>query len=193
MLNACVPESADVGLAAWTVDPATAIISASFATTVQYLAAVYYRPANDTAPLPSKVLIPNVIVGSWTNIQAALINIDQLGANSPGVTLAITAAVQAAAAGLNTLALTWAAAAPAVLPAGRYWIGFNVTGTAGTAASASNPGATSALGANAGTDLPHARFGIAAATGVFTSGTNIVPATITATTAAGQLLCAALA
>ena len=114
MLNACVPESADVGLAAWTVDPATAIISASFATTVQYLAAVYYRPANDTAPLPSKVLIPNVIVGSWTNIQAALINIDQLGANSPGVTLAITAAVQAAAAGLNTLALTWAAAAPAV-------------------------------------------------------------------------------
>ena len=192
MLNATVPEAADVGLAAWTVDPASAIISASLLTTVQYLAAVYYRPEADTAPLPSKVLVPNVVVGSWTFFQWALINMDQVGQNAPGTILAVTPNILPVA-GLNTLALTYAAVAPATLPAGRYWLGVNVTGTVGTMLSASNPGSTSQLGAAAGTDLAHCRFGEAVGTGNFVSGANITPAGNIATTAAGQLVCAALA
>jgi hypothetical protein len=190
--NATVPEAADVGLAAWTVDPASAIISASLLTTVQYLAAVYYKPEFDTSPLPTKVLVPNVVVGSWTFFQWAVINMDQVGANNPGVVLATTTNILPVA-GLNTLTLTWNSSAPASLPGGRYWLGVNVTGTVGTMLSASNPGANSGLGANAGTDLAHCRFGEAVGTGNFTLGANITPASNIATTAAGQLVCAALA
>lgn len=192
MLNATVTEPADLGMAAWSLDPAACIVSAALATTVQYLAAVYYRPAWNTAPLPSKVLLPNGVAGTSTILQAALINMDQVGANAPGTVLATSPATgTAAAAGLNTLPLTYIAAAPPTLPQGRYWIGVvNVTGTTTTFLASPNPGAGN-LGVNAGTDAAHSRFGIAATTSAFPG--SIVVASIVNTVAAGLCLCAALA
>lgn len=189
--NSCAVEAVDVGLAAWTLDPASAIISGSFATTVNYLAAVYYRPEFDLPPLPQNIWVPNVVLGSWTNIQAALICMDNVAGLGAGYIAATSPAVNAGAAGLNKLVLTYAAAFPAVLPQGRYWIGWNVTGTLGTALAASNPGSAQ-LGINMAADAAHSRFGIAATTGVFTAGNSIVPGTITQTLAAGLCLCAAL-
>jgi len=190
--NACVTEAVDVGLAAWTLDPAACIISASFATTVQYLSALYYRAEADSAPLPGNILVPNVVLGSWTNIQAALITMDPIGPLAAGFILAISPAVNAGAAGLNRLVLTYAATAPAFLPTGRYWIGWTIAGTLGTALGSPNPGSAQ-LGLNMGTDAAHARVGIAAATGVFTLGGNVVPGTVTQTVGAGLHLCAGLA
>jgi hypothetical protein len=188
--NATVPEASDLGLCGWTIDPATAIISGSFAAAVQYLAAVYYKPEFDTPPLPQRIFVPNVIVGSWTAMQLGLINMDQLGANNPGTVLAIdNNAVPVA--GLNARALTYAAAAPPVLPQGRYWISLVVTGTTGTALAASNPGA-GGLGLNVGTDAAHTRFGIALGTGILVAGANITPASNVQTVGAGLALCAAL-
>ncbi len=192
--NATNTEAADLGLAAWSLDPAACIVSAALATTVQYLAAVYYRPEFDTAPLPTKVLLPNGVAGTSTVIQAAVINMDQLGANAPGTVLATTPATgTAAAAGLNILPLTWIAAAPPALPQSRLWIGvMNITGTTTTFLGSPNPGAAN-LGINAGTntDVAHCRFGIASATSAF--GATIAPASNVITNAAGLCLCAALA
>jgi hypothetical protein len=190
--KASVVESADLGLAAWSLDPAACIVSQALATTVQYLAAVYYAPDPATAPLPSRVLLPNGVAGTSTILQAALISMDQLGANAPGTVLATSPATgTAAGAGLNSLPLTYIAAAPAALPAGRYWIGImNTTGTTTTFLASSNPGAGN-LGINVGTDAAHTRFGIAATTGAF--GAAIVPASIVQTIGAGLCLCAALA
>jgi hypothetical protein len=191
-LNATVVESSDLGLAAWSLDPATCIVSAALATTVQYLAAVYYKADPATSPLPSRVLIPNGVAGTSSIIQAALINMDQLGANAPGTVLATSpASGTAMAAGLNSLPLTYAAAAPAQLPQGRYWIGLmNTTGTTTTCLASSNPGAGN-LGVNVGADAAHTRFGIAATTGAFPA--SIVVASIVNTVGAGLCLCAALA
>lgn len=188
--NACVPEACDLGLAAWSLDPATAIVSAALATTVQYLAAVYYRPDFATAPLPSRILVPNVVVGTSSAFQAGLICMDQVGQNAPGTLLASSPAAGTASAGLNALVLTYVAAAPAALPQGRYWIAVvNTTGTTTTALAASNPGAGN-LGINMGTDAAHTRFGTAATTGALG---NIVPGSISASVGAGLGLCAALA
>jgi len=193
--NACVTEAIDVGLAAWTLDPAACIISASFATTVQYLAGLYYRDEPDSPPVPGNILVPNVVLGSWTNIQAALITMDPIGPLAAGYILAISPAVNAGAAGLNRLVLTYSAAALAALanglPSGRYWIGWTVAGTLGTALGSPNPGSAQ-LGLNMGTDAAHTRFGIAAATGVFALGGNVVPGTVTQTMGAGLALCAGL-
>jgi hypothetical protein len=190
--NGTDTEPADFGLAAWSLDPATCIVSAALATAVQYLAAVYYRPDTHTASLPSRVLLPNGVAGTSTILQAALINMDQVGQNAPGTVLATSPATgTAAAAGLNSLPLTYVAAAPAALPQGRYWIGImNTTGTTTTFLASPNPGAGN-LGVNAGTDAAHSRFGIALGTGAF--GTSIVPASIVNTVGAGLCLCAALA
>jgi hypothetical protein len=192
VLNATVTEPADLGMSAWSLDPAACIVSAGLATTVQYLAAVYYRPSVATSPLPSKVLLPNGVAGTSTILQAALINMDQVGQNAPGTVLATSpASGTAAAAGLNTLPLTYAAVAPAALPQGRYWIGImNTTGTTTTFLASPNPGAGN-LGLNAGTDAAHSRFGIAVGTGAF--GASIVVASIVNTVGAGLALCAALA
>jgi hypothetical protein len=190
--NATVVESSDLGLWAWSLDPAAAIVSAALATTVQYLAAVYYRPDPATAPLPTRVLLPNGVAGTSTILQAALINMDQVGANAPGTVLATSPATgTAAAAGLNSLPLTYAATAPASLPSGRYWVGImNTTGTTTTFLASSNPGAGN-LGVNVGADAAHTRFGIALSTGAF--GVSIAPASIVQTVGAGLCLCAALA
>lgn len=190
MLNATLTEPADLGLAGWSLDPAACIVSAALATTVQYLAAVYYRPAINTAPLPSRILVPNGVVGTSTAFQVGLINMDQVGANVPGTLLASSPAAGTIAAGLNSFALAYVAAAPAALPQGRYWIAFvNTTGTTTTGLASSNPGA-GGLGVNAGTDAAHTRFGIAATTGALG---NIVPGSIVQTVGAGLCLCAALA
>lgn len=190
--NATVVESADLGLAAWSLDPATCIVSAALATTVQYLAAVYYKPDPQTASLPSRVLLPNGVAGTSSILQAALITMDQLGQNAPGTVLATSPATgTAAAAGLNSLPLTYAAVAPAALAQGRYWIGLmNTTGTTTTFLASSNPGAGN-LGINVGADAAHTRFGIALTTGAF--GASIAPASIVQTVGAGLCLCAALA
>jgi hypothetical protein len=190
VLNATVTEPADLGLAAWSLDPASCIVSAGLATTVQYLAAVYYRPSVNTAPLPSRVLLPNGIVGTSSAFQVGLINMDTVGQNAAGTLLASSPAAGTLAAGLNSLALTYIANAPAALPQGRYWIAVvNTTGTTTTGLASPNPGA-GGLGVNAGTDAAHARFGIAATTGALG---NIVPASIVNTVGAGLCLCAALA
>lgn len=192
MLNANVVESSDLGMAAWSLDPAACIVSAALATTVQYLAGVYYRPDPNTAPLPSKVILPNGVAGTSTILQAALINMDQVGQNAPGTVLATSPATgTAAGAGVNTLPLTYVATAPAALPPGRYWIGvMNTTGTTTTFLGSPNPGAGN-LGVNIGTDAAHSRFGIALTTGAF--GALIAPASIVNTVGAGLCLCAALA
>ena len=191
--NASVVEASDLGLAAWSLDPAACIVSAALATTVQYLSAVYYRPDVATAPRPSKVLFPNGVAGTSTIFQVAVINMDQLEGFAPGTVLATSAAAGTIAAGLNAFTLTWIAGVPASLPQGRYWIGImNTTGTTTTGLASPNPGAAN-LGANAGpgADVAHCRFGIAVTTGVFPAA--ITPASIVITNAAGLCLCAALA
>jgi hypothetical protein len=186
--NACVPEACDLGLAAWTLDPATAIVSTALATTVQYLAGLYYKPEYDTPPLPSRIFVPNGIVGTSTAFQVGLITMDPVAGNPAGTLLASSPAAGTLSAGLNAFALTYIGAAPPVLPQGRYWIAFvNTTGTTTTILSGSNPG-TQGLGLNVGTDLAHTRFGVAATTGALG---NIVPGSITAG-GAGFALCAAL-
>jgi hypothetical protein len=188
--NAGNTEPADLGLAAWSLDPAYCVLSAGLATTVQYLAAVYYKPEFDTAPLPSRVLFPNGVVGTSSAFQVGLINMDQVGANTPGTLLASSPAAGTIAAGLNSLALTYIAAAPPSLPQGRYWVAVvNTTGTTTTGLSA--PYATAGnLGLNMGTDAAHSRFGIAATTGALG---NIVPASIVQTEATLLNLCVGLA
>lgn len=194
--NANVVEASDLGLAAWSLDPAACIVSAALATTVQYLAAVYFKPDTATAPRPSKVLIPNGVAGTSTIIQVAVINMDQLEGFAPGTVLATSpASGTAMVAGLNVAPLTWIAGVPANLPAGRYWIGImNTTGTTTTCLGSPNPGAAN-LGVNAGpgADVTHCRFGIAVGTGVFTPGGLITVASNVITNAAGLCLCAALA
>lgn len=186
--NAGVTEAMDLGLAAWTLDPAYCAISGSFVATTQYLAGVYYRPEYDSAPFPTTILVPNVIVGSWTQMQLGLICMDQCGQNAPGTLLAASAAALPTA-GITSQAIVPVATAPATLPAGRYWIAMRIVGTTGTALAAVNPGTSGALGINMGSDTAHARFGIAATTGALV---NIVPASIVTTTSAGLCLCAAL-
>lgn len=188
--NAAVPEATDLGLGAWTLDPATCIVSAGLATTVQYLAQFFWK-ASDPAvsPLPSRIIVPNGIVGTSSAFQVGIIAIDQVGANAPGTLLASSAAAGTISAGLNSFALTWIAAAPAVLPQGRYWVAFvNTTGTTTTILASSNPGAAN-LGVNAGpnADVSHCRFGIASPTGALG---NITPANNVITNAAGLCLCA---
>ena len=185
-VNATVTEAQDVGLGAWTLDPAYCAISGSFVATTQYLAAFYWRPGPGVAPFPSRILLPNVIVGSWTLVQTGIICMDQVGQNAPGTLLAASVAVLPTA-GLNSQALVNVAAAPAVLPAGRYWVAMVVTGTLGTALAAQNPGTSGSLGLNMGTDVAHSRFGISAIAGALV---NIVPANIISTTSAGLCLCA---
>jgi len=187
--SATVTEASDVGLGAWTLDPATCIISGSFVAATQYLASIYWRPEPDSAPFPTRILLPNVVVGSWTLVQAGIICQDQVGPNVPGTLLASCVAVLPVA-GLNSLALVPVAAAPLALPQGRYWVALVVTGTLGTALAASNPGTSGSLGINMGTDVPHSRFGIAATSGALG---NIVPASIVSTTSNGLCLCAGVA
>lgn len=187
-VNASVTEAQDVGLGAWSLDPAYCIISGSFVATTQYLAAVYWKQGPGVAAFPTTALVPNVIVGSWTQLQLGLICQDQVGANAPGTLLAASVAALPTA-GVTSQALVPVAAAPAVLPSGRYWIAMRVVGTTGTALAAANPGTSGALGTNLGTDTAHARFGIAATTGALV---NIVPASIVTTTSAGLCLCAAV-
>jgi hypothetical protein len=188
--NATITEPADLGIAAWTLDPAACIVSAGLATTVQYLARLDYRPDPNTAPLPTKVLVPNGVVGTSTAFQVGLVCIDQVGANAPGTLLASSPAAGTISAGLNTFALTYIAAAPAFLPQGRYWIAFvNTTGTTTTVLASSNPGAGN-LGVNLGTDAAHTRFGTSGATGALG---NVTPGSISASVGAGLCLCAALA
>ena len=191
MLNSTVTEPADLGLGAWSLDPAHCIVSAGLATTVQYLAAVYYRPAPNTAPLPTKVVVPNGVVGTSTAFQVGLITQDQLGANGPGTLLASSPAAGTISAGLNLFTLTYIAAAPVALPEGRYWIAFvNTTGTTTTGLASPNPGAAN-LGVNAGPgpDVAHCRFGIASPTGALVT---INPALNVITNGAGLCVCAAL-
>jgi len=184
--NAGVTECFDVGLGAWTLDPAACIISGSFVATTQYLASFYWRPEFDVAPFPTQILLPNVVVGSWTLVQTGIICQDQCGQNAPGTLLASCVAVLPTA-GLTSTTIVPVATAPAVLPGGRYWVALVVTGTTGTALAASNPGTSGSLGINMGTDVAHSRFGIAATTGALV---NIVPASIVSTTSAGLCLCA---
>jgi hypothetical protein len=188
--NATITEPSDLGVAAWSLDPAACIVSQALATTVQYLARVDYRLDPATANQPSRILFPNGVVGTSSAFQVGLICMDQVGASAPGTLLASSAAAGTLAAGLNSFALTWIAAAPAALPQGRYWIAVvNTTGTTTTGIASPNPGA-GGLGLNLGTDAAHTRFGIAATTGALG---NIVPASIVQTVGAGLALCAALA
>lgn len=187
-VNATVTEAQDVGLAAWTLDPAYCAVSGSFVATTQYLAAFYWRGGPGVAPFPSTALVPNVIVGSWTGMQLGVICMDQVGANAPGTLLAASV-VALPTAGITSQALVATATAPATLPNGRYWLAMRVVGTTGTALAAVNPGTSGSLGTNMGTDAAHSRFGIAATTGALV---NIVPSTIVSTTSAGLCLCGAV-
>jgi hypothetical protein len=187
-VNCSTIEAQDVGLGAWSLDPANCIISGSFVATTQYLASIYWRPGPGVAPFPTTALVPNVIVGSWTFMQLGLICQDQCGQNAPGTLLAASVNTLPTA-GITSQALVAVAAAPAVLPPGRYWIAMRVTGTVGTALAAANPGTSGSLGTNMGTDVAHSRFGIAATTGALV---NIVPASIVSTTSNTLCLCAAV-
>lgn len=189
--NACVPEAVDLGLAAWTMDPATTIVSTALATTVIYLASVYYKPEFDLPPLPANIFVPNGIVGTSTAFQVGLYNQDPIGNLPAGTLLASSPGAGTIAAGLNKFVLTYTAAGLALgaLPQGRYWIALlNTTGTTTTGVAAGNPGAAG-LGANVGTDTNHMRFA--------TNGTGAtLPATIAPASnvaaGAGLCLCAAL-
>lgn len=188
--NATITEPADLGVAAWSLDPAACIVSTGLATTVQYLARVDYKADAATSPLPTKVLFPNGVVGTSSAFQVGLICIDQVAANAPGTLLASSPAAGTLSAGLNSLTLTYIAAAPAALPQGRYWIAVvNTTGTTTTGLASPNPGVGN-LGVNLGTDAAHTRFGTAATTGALG---NIVVGSIVQTVGAGLCLCAALA
>lgn len=182
--NSSAIEAVDLGLAAWSVDPATTIVSTAFATTVVYLASVYYKPEFDVAPQPANIYVPNGVVGTSAAFQVGLYNQDLVGTNVAGTLLASSSAVGTISAGLNKYVLTYIAAAPAVLPQGRYWIAFlNTTGTTTTGAAASNAGAAQ-LGANMGTDTAHMRFA--------TNGTGAALAatiTVASNVAAGAGLC----
>ena len=190
--NAAVPEATDFGLGAWTLDPATCIVSGSFVAASWYLSSFVWKTGDlSVAPFPSRIIIPNVVIGSWTLIQVGIVNQDQVGANAPGTILAASAATLPVTNTANSLAIVPAATAPPVLPQGRYWVIFTPTGTTGTALAASNPGTSGAFGANMGTDTAHARFGITGAGGAtFAAGGTIVPANIVTTTSAGLCLCA---
>jgi hypothetical protein len=177
--NATVVEASDLGLGAWTADPAAGITSGSFAAATQYLAAFFWKAEADVAPFPSLVLMPNVIVGSWTLVQFGIICQDQVGQNAPGTLLASSTATLPTA-GITTQALAAAATAPAALPQGRYWLSLVITGTTGTALSTANPLAAS-LGNNLGTDTNHMRFA--------TNGTTIASITPASNVAAGATLC----
>lgn len=187
--NACVPEAVDVGLAAWTIDPATCIVSTALATTVVYLSSIYYKPEFDIAPQPPNIYVPNGVVGTSSAFQVGLYTQDAVGANVAGTLLASSPAAGTLSAGLNKFTLTYIAAAPTSLPQGRYWLAFlNTTGTTTTALSASNPG-TGALGVNVGTDTAHMRFATngtgAALAATITPGSNVAAG-------AGLFLCGAL-
>jgi hypothetical protein len=187
--NAAVPEATDFGLGAWTLDPATCIVSGSFVATSWYLASFVWKTGDlSVAPFPTRILIPNVIVGSWTLLQVGIVNQDPVGNNAAGTVLA-SSTPTLPTAGVTSQVITPIAAAPSVLPQGRYWVIANVTGTTGTALAASNPGTSGSLGTNMGTDTAHARFGIAGATGASLPA-SIVPANIVSTTSAGLCLCA---
>jgi hypothetical protein len=174
--NATVVEASDLGLGAWTVDPASCIVSGSFVAATQYLASFFWKPdAASSAPFPTVVLVPNIVVGSWTLAQFGIICQDQVGANVPGTLLASSTATLPVV-GIWSQVLTPAAAAPAILPEGRYWLSLVITGTTGTASSASNQGAAN-LGANLGTDTAHMRFA--------TNGTTIATITPSSNVAAG--------
>jgi hypothetical protein len=165
--NATVVEASDLGLGAWTVDPASCIVSGSFVAATQYLASFFWKPdAASSAPFPTQVLVPNVVVGSWTLAQYGILCQDQVGANVPGTLLANTTAALPTA-GIDSLTLTPVTGAPAVLPEGRYWLSLVVTGTTGTASSASNQG----------TDTAHMRFA--------TNGTTVASITPSSNVAAG--------
>jgi hypothetical protein len=173
--NACVTEACDVGLAAWSLDPGACIVSGGLATTVQYLAGIYYRPEPDLPPLPGNIYVPNGVAGTSSAFQVGLITMDPIGALAAGVLLASSPAAGTIVAGLNKFVLTYVAGAPAVLPQGRYWLAaVNTTGTTTTTLASPCPG-NSNLGLNMGTDAAHSRFGIAATTGALG---NIVPGTI---------------
>jgi hypothetical protein len=177
---AAVPEATDLGLGAWTDDPTTGTISGSFVAATLYLAAFYWKAEADVTPFPTVVLIPNVIVGSWTALQTGIFCQDQLGANAPGALLANSAAVLPTA-GITVSNLTVVAAtAPAALPQGRYWLGLIVTGTTGTALSTANPFAAG-LGNNLGTDTSHMRFA--------TNGSAMASIAPASNVAAGATLC----
>jgi hypothetical protein len=177
--NATVVEASDLGLGAWTADPAAGITSGSFVAATQYLAAFFWKAEADVAPFPTLALFPNVVVGSWTLLQAGIIGQDQVGANAPGTLLA-TSTATLPTAGIFGLALTPTATAPAVLPQGRYWLSMVVTGTLGTALSTANP-LGAALGNNLGTDTNHMRFA--------TNGTTIASITPSSNVAAAATLC----
>lgn len=190
--QAAVPEATDLGLAAWTIDPATTIVSAAIATTVIYLAQLFYKVESDVAPLPSSIFLPNGVVGTSAAFQVGLYCVDTVqgttgGPQAPGTLLASSPAAGTIAAGINRFALTWN---PAILslPQGRYWAAaLNTTGTTTTAAAASNAGAAN-LGANLGTTAATMRFA--------TNGTGAsLPSTITpaSNTAAGAGLCLCMA
>src|SRR5580692_6541113 len=113
-VNASTPEAQDVGLGAWTADPATGATSGSFVAATLYLAAFYWRQGPGVAAFPARALLPNVVVGSWTLVQMGIYNQDQVGANVPGTLLASTTAALPTA-GITSQALTAAATAPATL------------------------------------------------------------------------------
>ena len=190
--NATVPEASDLGLAAWTMDPATTIVSTALATTVIYLAMLFYRPEFDVAPLPGTVYFPNGVVGTSSAFQVGLVNVLPIPAQSgtagtlaAGTLLASSAAAGTISAGLNKFTLTYGVSITS-LPYGPYWIAMlNTTGTTTTGAAASNAGAAN-LGANIG-------FGSSTASMRFaTNGTGAsLPSTFTlsSNTAAGAGLC----
>lgn len=182
--NATNTEAADLGLAAWTLDPAYCVTSGSFVAANQYLAAVYYKPEFDSAPLPSKFLVPGVVVGSWSLMQLGLICMDQCGQNVPGTLLGSSTAALPTA-GITVQTINWGTTAPSALPQGRYWISMVVTGTTGTAQSAPSS-VTATSSSDLGTDTAHARFGIQG-----TTVASITPASIT-TAGTTLQLCAAI-
>lgn len=189
-VNAAAVESVDFGIGAWTMDPATTIVSTALATTVIYLSQLFWNPQVASETLPQSVLVPNGVVGTSSAFQVGLYNVDTVpsgttaGPLAAGTLLASSAAAGTISAGLNRFALTYIASAPTVLPKGRYWVAqLNTTGTTTTTAAASNAGAAN-LGANAGTSTATMRFA--------TNGTGAsLPATLTvaSNTAAGAGLC----
>jgi hypothetical protein len=188
--NATTPEAANLGLAAWTMDPATAIVSQAFATTVIYLSMLWYKPEFDVSPLPLNVFLPNGVAGTSSAFQVGLVNVTPISAGAgtggqiaAGTLLASSPAAGTISAGLNRFTLTYIAGITALQQAA-YWIAMlNTTGTTTTGAAAANPGAAN-LGANMGTTTANLRFA--------TNGTGAsLPAsfTLSSNAAAGAGLC----
>lgn len=191
MFSSYCPEAPDLGVAAWSIDPAAASGTLTLTAGTPVLAAVPYKPAAAVSALPGSVWynVTTAGVGADSGTFLAVYNMAAIPGFAAGSLIAKTAnlgaAVAASAAGGTFTALTYTAGVTA-LPQGWYWV-YAVSNQATTQITLQ---ATVAGKPNSGVSTV-ANYRAA------TNGSSITtaPATITpgSNTAATQLLCVGLA